>query len=129
MKTRRLRECEVHVDVIGRELDCQPELQKRRIELSLYNGWDEEQPALLLSEAEAAMLGGLLIAAAGVSPSVQPDDHYGYPHIDALQEYDSIAGEDEGIAESFPLIRPSYYDEPDNTDAKGDSAHKSEGKP
>lgn len=71
---------------------------------------------MLLTEGQAAMLGGLLIAAAGASPSVQPGDMRGYRLRDALQEYDSIAGEDEGIAESFPLIRPSYCDEPDTTE-------------
>lgn len=104
MSTRRLRECEINIRIVGREDDDQPELRERRIELYAYNGWDEEQPALLLTEDDAAMLGGLLIAAAGASPSVRPGYDHGYSPLKALQEYDSVPGQDEGYAESFEIV-------------------------
>lgn len=107
MTMRRLRDCDVTVRIVGREDDCQPELRHCRIELFAHNGWDEEQPALLLTEQQAATLGGLLIAAAGASPSIRPGYDHGYAPISALQEYDSVPGRDEGIHESVALVDTS----------------------
>ncbi|PZR93491.1 MAG: hypothetical protein DI537_10240 [Stutzerimonas stutzeri] len=61
------------------------------------------QPALLLTEQEAASLGGLLIAAAGASPSIRTSFDHGYTPVSAMQEYDSAPGHDEGVHESIAI--------------------------
>jgi hypothetical protein len=133
----RLRPCEIQVRVAARDDDYQEEVRGRPIELYATNTWESDWPGFLLTAAEAAMLGGLLIAAAGASAAQKPGDESDYPSITSLQELYIVPGQDKeveaGLDGSIEYVRKwldaepaepdSYVERPDRQGVCGGLIH------